>query len=41
MDGKGRAADNAYIEQFWGTLTRKYVYLNPAEVGLDLYKEIP
>lgn len=38
MDGKGRATDNAYIERFWGTLKRKYVYLNPADDGLDLYE---
>jgi putative transposase len=36
MDGKGRATDNAYIERFWCTLKRKYVYLNPADDGLDL-----
>lgn len=40
MDGKGRATDNAFIERFWGTLKRKYVYLNPAEDGLALYEGI-
>jgi putative transposase len=40
MDGKGRATDNAFIERFWGTLKRKYVYLNPADDGLTLYDGI-
>ncbi len=40
MDGKGRATDNAFIERFWGTLKRKYVYLNPAEDGLALNDRI-
>lgn len=40
MDGRGRATDNAFIERFWGTLKRKYVYLNPAEDGLALYDGI-
>ncbi|MCP4486356.1 MAG: IS3 family transposase [Gammaproteobacteria bacterium] len=37
MDGKGRALDNIYIERFWRTLKQRYVYLNPAIDGLDLY----
>ena len=37
MDGKGRALDNIWIERFWRTLKRGYVYLNPAENGTDLY----
>lgn len=40
MDGKGRATDNAFIERFWGTLKRKYVYLYPADDGLELYQGI-
>ena len=40
MDGKGRATDNAYIERFWGTLKREYVYLHPADDGLVLYDGI-
>lgn len=40
MDGRGRATDNAFIERFWGTLKRKYVYLNPADDGLELYDGI-
>lgn len=40
MDGKGRATDNRWIERFWRTLKYKYIYLNPPEDGLDLYKGI-
>jgi putative transposase len=40
MDGKGRALDNIYIERFWRTLKRDYVYLNPAENGTVLFKGI-
>ena len=36
MDGRGRALDNIYIERFWRTLKREYVYLNPAEDGKEL-----
>jgi putative transposase len=37
MDGKGRATDNAFVERFFGALKCKYVYLNPASNGLELY----
>lgn len=40
MDGKGRAIDNIYIERFWRTLKQRYVYLNPANDGLELYQGI-
>lgn len=40
MDGKGRATDNAWIERFWKTLKHDYVYLNPADNGLELFKGI-
>lgn len=40
MDGKGRALDNIYIERFWRTIKRDYVYLNPEKDGIDLYKGI-
>jgi putative transposase len=40
MDDKGRATDNAFIERFWGTFKRKYVYLHPADDGLVLYDGI-
>jgi len=37
MDGKGRAIDNIYIERFWRTIKQRYVYLYPAENGVELY----
>jgi len=40
MDGKGRAIDNIFIERFWRTLKQDYVYLHPAEDGLELYQGI-
>lgn len=40
MDGKGRAIDNIYIERFWRTIKQRYVYLNPAQDGVELYKGI-
>lgn len=38
MDGKGRALDNIYIERLWRTVKRDYVYLNPADDGLELHQ---
>ena len=38
MDGKGRAIDNIFIERFWRSLKNDYVYLNPANDGLELYQ---
>ena len=40
MDGKGRALDNVYIERFWRSLKYEYIYLNPPNGGVDLYKGI-
>lgn len=40
MDGKGRAIDNIFIERFWRTLKQDYVYLYPANDGIELYKGI-
>lgn len=40
MDGKGRALDNIYIERFWRTLKYQYIYLNPTDDGVSLYKGI-
>lgn len=40
MDGKGRALDNIYIERFWRSLKYEYVYLNPANGGVELYRGI-
>jgi len=38
MDGKGRATDNIFIERLWRTVKQDYVYLHPADDGLELYK---
>ena len=40
MDGKGRAIDNVFIERFWRTIKYDYVYIHPAEDGLELYQGI-
>lgn len=40
MDGKGRATDNIWIERFWKSIKYDYIYLNPCDNGLDLYKGI-
>lgn len=40
MDGKGRALDNIYIERYWRSLKYEYIYLNPANGGVELYKGI-
>jgi putative transposase len=40
MDGKGRATDNTWIERFWKTIKTNYIYLNPENNGLDLYRGI-
>ena len=33
----GRATDNIYVERFFWSIKYDYIYLNPAETGLDLY----
>jgi putative transposase len=38
MDGKGRATDNIFIERFWRTVKRDYVYICPPQDGTELYK---
>jgi putative transposase len=38
MDGKGRAIDNIFIERLWRTVKYEYVYLNPAQDGVELYR---
>jgi len=40
MDGKGRALDNVYVERFWRTIKYEWIYLNPAEDGIELRKGI-
>lgn len=38
MDGKGRAIDNIFIERLWRSVKYDYVYLSPANDGLELFK---
>ena len=40
MDGKGRALDNVFIERFWRSIKQEYVYLNPPNGGMDLYRGV-
>ena len=40
MDGKGRAIDNIFIERLWRSVKQEYVYLNPENGGLNLYRGI-
>jgi putative transposase len=40
MDGKGRATDNIWIERFWKSLKYDYIYLNPADNGLELFEGV-
>ena len=40
MDGKGRFIDNIFIEKFWRSLKYDYVYLRPANDGIELYQGI-
>lgn len=40
MDGKGRATDNIFIERFWRTIKRDYIYLCPPGNGTELYQGI-
>ena len=38
MDGKGRALDNIFIERLWRSVKYDYIYLAPANDGLELYR---
>lgn len=40
MDGKARCLDNIWIERFWRTIKREYIYLNPEDNVIDLRKGI-
>lgn len=40
MDGKGRATDNAFIENLWKMLKYEDIYLKAYEDGISLYKGI-
>lgn len=36
MDGRARCLDNIWIERFWRTIKREYIYLNPEDKVTDL-----
>ena len=40
MDCKVRCLDNIWIERFWRTIKREYVYLNPEDNVIDLRKGV-
>ena len=40
MDGKGRALDNVMVERFWRTIKYEWIFLNPAENGIELIEGI-
>lgn len=40
MNGKGRALDNIWIERFWKSIKYEYIFLNPADNGLELYEGV-
>src|SRR5699024_4442956 len=40
MDGRGRAIDNVFIERLWRSIKYEKIYLNPAEDGIQLYKQL-
>ena len=40
MDGKGSAIDNIFIERFCRSIKYDYIYINPANDGLELYQGI-
>lgn len=40
MDGRARCLDNVWIERFWRTIKREYVYLNPESTEQALRNDI-
>lgn len=40
MDGKGRATDNIFIERFWRTIKRDYIYICPPINGTELFQGV-
>jgi putative transposase len=38
MDGRGRATDNIFIERLWRTVKQDYVYICPANDGVELFQ---
>jgi putative transposase len=40
MDGRARCLDNVWIERFWRTIKREYIYLNPESTAIAVRKGI-
>lgn len=40
VDGRGRAKDNLWIECFWRTIKREYIYMNSCDNAVELRKGI-
>lgn len=40
MDAKTRCLDNIWIERFWRTIKREYIYLNIEDNVVDLRKGV-
>ena len=40
MDGRARCLDNIWIERFWRTVKREYIYLNPEDNVVALRRGI-
>lgn len=40
MDGKGRCKDNIWIERFWQTIKKEYVYIAPTDAVQELQSGI-
>ena len=40
MDGRRRCLDNVWIERFWRTIKREYVYINPTDNVKELREGI-
>ena len=38
MDSRGRALDDIFIERLWRSVKQEYVYLNPCEMGDELWR---
>ena len=38
MDSRGRAFDDIFIERLWRSVKQEYVYLNPCEMGEELWR---
>jgi putative transposase len=40
MDGRGRCHDNIFVERLWWTVKHEWVYLRPAENGIEQQRSL-